>query len=90
MKWYIAWAGDNELTGGQHPKSIAGQKYDVGRVACGAGDPRIVDEFDRVSVTRVLSQTCVCIVHQSVLVEHHVFKDGPEAQRRKNVRLIFG
>jgi hypothetical protein len=74
----------------QHPKGIAGQENDVGRMSSNTGYLRILDEFNRVSAAGVLRNTCVREVNfVGLVIEDNVFKNGPELQGVENVRLRF-
>src|SRR4029077_5319567 len=68
---------------------IAGKKDYVGRMAGHAGDLCVLNELDRIRSTSVLRDARVGIVNVAIFIEHDVLEHSAEAQRLKDVRLVF-
>ena len=73
----------------QHAERVAGEKDHVGRMAGDAGDLRVLDELDRIRAARVLRDARVGVIDVAIFIEHDVLEHRAEAQRLKDVRLVF-
>ena len=73
----------------QHAERIAGEKDYVGRMARHAGNLRVLNELDRIRSTSVFRDARVGIIDIVVFIEHDVLEHSAEAQRLKDVRLVF-
>src|SRR6516165_2881260 len=59
-------------------------------MARNAWNLRILDEFYWIGAAGVLGHADVCIVHQTVLIEHHVLEHRAKTQRLENLRFVLG
>mmetsp|Transcript_83650 Transcript_83650/g.269599 ORF Transcript_83650/g.269599 Transcript_83650/m.269599 type:complete len:474 (+) Transcript_83650:729-2150(+) len=75
---------------GQDAEGIASEQNDLLRVMLHLGrDPGVRDILKRVRHARVLGNARVVVVHMAcAVVEHHILKNGTEANRVVNFRLL--
>jgi len=53
-------------------------------------DLRIMDKLDRIRSTGVFRNANVAVVHQMVVIEHHVFEYRTKAEGLEDLRLVLG
>jgi hypothetical protein len=90
MKWYIACAGDSELTGGSTPK--ASQVRKIMSVGWPATHGILALRMNSMgyAASGVFSDADIGEVHQTILVEHNVFEHRPKAERLENIGFALG
>jgi hypothetical protein len=77
--------------GRENAERVTGEHDDVARLALDhARDPRAGDVLDRIRATRVLRDSHVVVVrHTRYRVVDDVLKDGTEADRAEDLRLLL-
>ena len=73
----------------QHTKRIAREKNHIGRMTRDTGNLRVLNELDWICAAGVFRDARVGVIDVSIFIEHHVLEHGAEAQRLKNIRLVF-
>src|SRR5205814_512528 len=68
--------------GREHTKCVSGQKDDMFGMSANARDLRVIDEFHRISRSRVLRDALIVVIGDVRLrLEHNILQDSAKTQR---------